>query len=68
MKQKNKTNKQKGHRTKPLKRTRHNKEKEQNKTGKQINKQDRDTIWKLEKRKSMETNRTNDQSEKEKRQ
>ena len=52
MKQKNKTIKQKGRRTKRFKRARHQKQK-RNKTGRQLNKQDRDTLWKPKKTKKL---------------
>ena len=60
MKQKNKTNKQKEHRTTQLKRTRH--ETKRATPDGQVNEQDRKTTWELEETKSMGTNRTNDQS------
>ena len=60
MNQKNKTNKQKAHRTTQLKRTRH--ETKGTKQDGQTNEQDRKTTWGLEETKSMGTNRTNDQS------
>ena len=60
MKQKNKTNKQKEHRTTQLKRTRH--ETKRAKQDGQVNEQDRKTTWELEETKSMGTNITNDQS------
>ena len=59
MKQKNKTNKQKKHRTTQLKRTRH--ETKRAKQDGQVNEQDRKTTWELEETKSMGT-KTNDQS------